>query len=121
MVVPMRVKTDFWVKAYVRRRTAEGCFAAVVAHGDDNAGAIYIKINRLDGQVILFGPAPAGLDGIESERRFSQVHKAPTIGEPEADERLSRERGFDADLWVVEVEDRRGQHGLDGWLATALD
>ncbi len=115
----MRVRSDIWVKAYVRRRTAEGCFTAIVAHGDDMAGAIYIKINRLDGAVLLFGPAPAGLDGVDTERRFTLLHATPTILETAADARLGLERGFDSDIWIVEVEDRRGDHGLDGWLATS--
>lgn len=114
----MRIRTDIWVKAYVRRRVAEGCFAGVIAHGDDIAGAIYIKINRLDGQVTVFGPAPAELDEADTERRFVCEHKTPTLPEAEADLRISRQREFDNDLWVIEVEDRRGEHGLDGWLAT---
>ncbi len=117
----MRIRSDIWVKAYLRRRTTEGCFAAVIAHGDDTAGAIVIKINRLDGQVTVFGPAPQGLDDVDTERRFVCIHKTPTLPEPEADARIARERAFDTDLWVVEVEDRRGEHGLDGWLATALN
>jgi hypothetical protein len=114
----MRIRSDIWVKAYVRRRTAQGCFAGVTAHGDDMAGAIYIKINRLDGQVVVFGPAPAGMDEVDTERRFACVHKTPTLLEAEADAQISRQREFDSDLWVIEVEDRRGEHGLDGWLAT---
>ena len=116
----MRIRSDIWVKAYVRRRTADGCFAGVIAHGDDMAGAIVIKINRLDGQVVIYSPAPQGLDGVDTERRFIRNHKTPTLPEADADARIAREREFDSDLWVVEVEDRRGAHGLDGWLATDL-
>ena len=114
----MRVKTEIWVKAYVRRRNSEGCFTAIVSHGDDMAGAIWIKINGLDGGVALYGPAPAGLDAVDTERRFERKHRTPTVPEIEADARLQREKSFDSDLWIIEVEDRRREHGLEGWLAT---
>ena len=117
----MRTTTELWVKAYVRRRAGEGCFAGVLAHGDDRAGAIWIKINALNGEAALYSPAPAGLDTVETERRFVRSHTPPAIPERDVDARLAREREFDPDLWIVEVEDRRGEHGLDGWLATPSD
>ncbi|HKL44678.1 MAG TPA: DUF1491 family protein, partial [Roseovarius sp.] len=33
--------------------------------------------------------------------------------EAEVDAAITRQRGFDPDLWVVEVEDRAGRHLLD--------
>jgi hypothetical protein len=33
--------------------------------------------------------------------------------EAEVDAALARQRGFDPDLWVIEVEDRAGRHLLD--------
>ena len=44
--------------AYVRRCPYRGAFAAVRRHGAEEAGAVYIKVNRLDGTGILYGPAP---------------------------------------------------------------
>ncbi len=32
--------------------------------------------------------------------------------EREVDETITRQRGFDPDLWVIEVEDRQGRHLL---------
>ena len=113
----MRVRTDFWVKAYLRRRFGEGLAGGVTRHGDDMAGAIYIKINRLDGTVALFGPAPQSLDAQDLERRWAPAHKAQFVPEAEADATLARASEFDSDLWVIEIEDRAGRHGLEGWLA----
>ncbi len=112
----MRLRTEFWVKAYVRRCAIEGASAVVVRHGDDDAGAIFIKVNRLDGTCFVFGPAPAGLSGAESDRRWI-AHLSPQgISESEADTFLARETSFDSDLWLVEVEDRKGRHFLDDQL-----
>ncbi|MFA5901503.1 MAG: DUF1491 family protein [Hyphomicrobium sp.] len=117
----MRLRAEFWVKAYIRRCAVEGASAVVVRHGDDAAGAIYIKVDRLDGTCFLFGPAPAGLDGAESDRRWVSCLNAAGAECAAADSYLAREANFDSDLWVIEVEDRRGRHFLDDSLVTGAD
>ena len=66
----MRLKSEIWVKAYLRRCQHEGADAVLVRRGDTDAGAIYIKVSRLDGTAALFGPAPAGLDEAREDRRW---------------------------------------------------
>ncbi len=72
----LRLRSDIWVKAYIRLCGSTGTMAAVVRHGDDDAGAIFIKVNRLDGTCALFGPAPAGLD--EADRSSTAGRRKPT-------------------------------------------
>lgn len=108
----MRLKSEIWVKAYVRRCQVALASAMVVRHGDDEAGAIYIKVARLDGTAALYGPAPAGLDSGESDRQFA-MHLKPGTADRSVEETLARQHEFDSDLWVVEVEDREGRHFLD--------
>lgn len=115
----MRLKAEIWVKAYVRRCASAGVPAVVVRHGDDDAGAIYIRINRLDGTSLLFGPAPAGLDGAEQDRLWVAHYPLPGAPDETVDARMAREYDFDRDLWLVEVEDRAGRDFLEGWLAPA--
>jgi hypothetical protein len=55
LLKPMRLKTGIWVAAYLRRCNVEGVFAAVRRHGAEEAGAIFVKINRLDGTGALYG------------------------------------------------------------------
>jgi hypothetical protein len=113
----MRLKSEIWVKAYVRRASGDGRQAYVVNHGDDDAGAIYIRINRLDGTSLLFGPAPSTLSGAETDRRWVDLFKGVARADTEVDAYLERESRTDPDLWIIEVEARDGAHGLDGWLA----
>src|SRR5689334_24184130 len=54
----MRLKTGIWVAAYLRRCNVEGIFAAVRRRGAEEAGAVFVKVNRLDGTGALYGPAP---------------------------------------------------------------
>ena len=112
----MRLKAEIWIKAYLRHCAVAGLAAAVVRHGDDDAGAIYIRINRLDGTSLLFGPSPAGFAGADEDRRW--VPALSGLAEPDADIEayLERQAKFDPDLWLVEVEARDGRHLLEGWL-----
>ena len=112
----MRLKAGIWVKAYIRRLSGEGIMAAVVRHGDDDAGAIFVRVNRLDGTSMLFGPAPAGLEEAQADRPIMALFDGRTVSDDEADAYLARQRSFDSDLWIVEVEARDGRHCLDDWL-----
>jgi len=112
----MRLKSEIWVRAYLKRCRAEGADALLARHGDDDAGAIYIKVSRLDGTAILFGPAPAGLDETREDRRWEALKSGPSA-EADVDAFLERQVSFDADVWIVVVEDRAGRHFLDDWLS----
>ncbi len=111
----MRLKSGIWVAAYIRRCHGEGAYAVVRRRGAEEAGALFIKINRLDGTADLYGPAPQSAfdEARPSERAFSPCFRAQPAGEAEVDAYLARQVKFDPDLWVVEVEDRAGAHRLD--------
>ncbi|MFA5950572.1 MAG: DUF1491 family protein [Hyphomicrobium sp.] len=114
----MRLKSEIWVKAYVRRCASAGRQAYVMRHGDDDAGAIYIRINRLDGTSLLFGPAPTGLDGIASERLWVACLDPRGVSDASVEAFLEREARVDPDVWIVELEASDGSHCLEGWLAS---
>ncbi len=112
----MRLKSAIWVSAYLRRCSVEGAFAAVRRHGADEAGAIFIKISRLDGSATLYGPAPQSVfdEDQPADRLFTAVAGgAEPIAEADVEARLAREIKFDPDIWIIEVEDRAGRHFLD--------
>jgi hypothetical protein len=88
-----------------------------VRHGDDDAGAIFIRVSRLDGTSLVFQPAAAGLDEADRDRRFMPAAGGRAVADDEADAYLRRQAEFDPDLWIVEVEARNGRHFLDDWLA----
>ncbi len=111
----MRLKSEIWAKAYLRRLAGEGIAAVVVRRGDADAGVILIKISHLDGRADLFGPAPAGYDGTDGDRRWVRV--AGPVSDSDIEQRLATEIRLDRDVWVLEVEDRGGRHFLDDWLA----
>ena len=109
----MRLKSEIWVKAYIRRCSTEGVPAMIVRRGQSDAGAIFIKVNQLDGTALVLGPAPAGFEDSETERLWSPCHGDDAMGDSDADAYLSRQAAFDTDIWVIEIEDRQGRHFLE--------
>ncbi|PZO81660.1 MAG: DUF1491 domain-containing protein [Mesorhizobium amorphae] len=99
----MRLTSDFWVSALVRRVSAEGGFGAVVRRGAAEAGAVFIVVRDRMGNVRLYAPAPQTSYGEDrpSERVFVE-NAVPD--EAALDARLEREKRFDPDFWVVEIE-----------------
>lgn len=108
----MRLKSEIWVRAYLRRCQIENVPAVIVRRGDEAAGAIFISVARLDGTVELYGPAPAGLSGSETDRRWVRCLGPRPVGQAEAKHYLARQREFDPDIWIIEIEDRAGRHFL---------
>ena len=102
-----RLTAEFWVQAYLTRLRLADIPGFVVAHGDDTAGAVLVKLNTLDGQARLF---QRGFDLMSGARRWDVLAEG---AEGDVDAAISRQRGFDPDLWVIEVEDRAGRHLLD--------
>jgi hypothetical protein len=86
--------------------------AVVVRRGDPDAGAIILRLNRLDGTSHVFSQArtPAGVlawaraTGSDAEGRLANA---------EADAYIERQRKFDPDLWVLEIEDPARRYSLD--------
>ncbi len=71
----MRVTTDFWVSALMRRVFAEGGFAAIARRGAAEAGAMFVVTRNRIGQSTLFGPAPqSAYDSARpDDRQFSSL------------------------------------------------
>jgi hypothetical protein len=108
----MRLKSEIWVKAYLRRCVVAGANGVVARHGDDDAGAIFIKVVRADLKVAVFSPAPAGLEDADIDRRWVKSFSGAFVSEEDAQAMLERQVSFDSDVWIVEIDDREGRHFL---------
>lgn len=111
----MRLKSGIWVAAYLRRCATEGAFAAVRRRGAEEAGAVFVKIDRLDGTAELYGPAPqtAFEDARPIDRAFVACLKTQPAPAADAEDYLRKQIRFDPDIWIVEVEDKAGRNFLD--------
>ncbi|MYM56747.1 DUF1491 family protein [Thalassovita mangrovi] len=103
----MRLTARIWVDAYLTRLRLYDIPAFVVSHGDDTAGAVLIKLNTLDGRAVAY---QRSFDLMTGARKWMELVAGE---ERDVDAAIAKQRGFDPDLWVVEVEDRQGRHLLD--------
>jgi hypothetical protein len=111
----VRLKSGIWVAAYIRRCQIEGAQAMLRRRGAEEAGAVFIKISRLDGTAQVFSPAPqtAFDEARPADRAFVSSLKNEPASEADAEAYLARQIKFDPDVWIVEVEDRAGRNFLD--------
>jgi hypothetical protein len=111
----MRLKTALWVAAYLRRCNVEGIFAVVRRRGAEEAGAIFVRVTRLDGTSDLFGPAPLSAfhAAQDAARAFTPSLAKQSAPDADVEAYLARQVKFDPDVWIVEVEDRHGRNFLD--------
>ena len=103
----MRLTAGIWVSAYLARLRLADIPAFVVRRGDDTAGAVLVKLNTLDGKATCF---QRSFDLMTGERRWVELTSGD---EAKVDDAIARQRSFDPDLWVIEVESREGRHLLD--------
>ncbi|MFY0662709.1 MAG: DUF1491 family protein [Shimia sp.] len=103
----MRLTAEFWVHAYLARLRLADIPAFVVAHGDDTAGAVLVKLNTLDGKAVVY---QRSFDLMSGARKWVVLVEGD---EADVDATLARQRSFDTDAWVIEVEDGQGRHLLD--------
>lgn len=97
--------------AFVRRHNDIGHMCVVARRGDPIAGQVYIEVDHLDGTRSLYTPAPVisrGDDaGLVFQRRFDHV-------EPDTvRQRIARETDFDPDLWVLSIDLRGDDLGIE--------
>jgi hypothetical protein len=95
-----RLKTHIQVQALVRRCDLAAIGVVVTARGDPDAGTILIKLyDRETGTTVLTQTRRA--DGTLAWMRATG---AAPVDESAADTYIARQRQYDSDLWVVEIE-----------------
>jgi hypothetical protein len=103
-----RLKAGFFVKALIRRAEVAGASAFVVRRGAEEAGAVMLKVSRLDGTCVVLDRARRG-DG--------ELVWVKPLGDSTDDAATTkffeRQIRFDPDLWIVEIEDRQGRAFVD--------
>ncbi|MBE7733679.1 DUF1491 family protein [Devosia faecipullorum] len=107
----MSLRSDIWCMAFVRRHNDLGNMCVVARRGDPIAGQIFIAVDHLDGTNSLYTPAPMlSRDegaGLVFQRRFNHAEPAKIR------ERIEREVDFDPDLWVLSLDMRGEDPGIE--------
>lgn len=103
-----RLKASIWVDAEIRRCRVAGIDAYLVQRGEESAGAILIKHNAFDDGCVVYTPATAS----DGRRAWARGTGDDPVPETDADAYIARQRGYDPDLWVVEIEDPKREWQL---------
>ena len=105
-----RLKSRVWIQALIRRCDLAVIPSAVVARGDDDAGAILLKFNGRDGGCFVL----AQVRSQDGELVWMRATGSAAVAEAEADSYIKRQRRRDPDLWVIEIESGSEAILIDG-------
>ena len=108
-MIEASLKSEIWIKALLRVCDLRMLRAYVLARGDPDAGAVLIKLNKLDGTAQVFSQTR----GIDGERCWLSTTGAAPVEEAYADTQIHRQIGSDPDLWVIEIEDPNNEYEFD--------
>ncbi len=103
-----RLKAGIFVRALIRRAEVAGAQAYVVKKGAEEAGAVFLKVARLDGTCTILNQARAGEGELVWARPLGEA-----CDEARASVYFAKQMKFDPDLWIVEIEDRDGRAFVD--------
>ncbi len=103
-----RLKAGIFVRALIRRVQVEGASAFILRSGAEEAGAIILKVAKLDGTVLVLNQ----VRNAKGELAWAQVLGGWT-DEARASEWCHKQVKLDPDVWVVEIEDREGRTFVD--------
>ena len=102
-----RLRSKIWVQAYLKRLELQTIAAYVMAHGDDQSGAILVKISKMDGFAELHQKT---FDLQNNRNVWVKILEDLDV---EIDIFLEKQKANDPDLWIIEVESSNGQNYLD--------
>ncbi len=103
-----RLKAGIFVRALIRRVEAAGASAYVVRKGTEEAGAVYLKLSRLNGIYTILEQVRRGAGDLAWMKPIGDA-----VDDERANAYFDKQVRFDPDLWIVEIEDRDGRAFVD--------
>ena len=106
MVLEARLRTSVWVSAEIRRCESQFLSAVVIHKGDKERGLVLIKQYVAAQGCRIFTQTRDAEDHLIWHQPLGDEY----LIEQKADSYIKRQCDFDEDLWVIEVEDVKGQY-----------
>lgn len=108
----MSLRAEIWCAAFVRRHNNLGSICVISRRGDPIAGQVWVEVDHLDGNSSLFCPAPRILlDEDDDTWRFEC--RLDRVSYDLVKKRVDQEAKFDPDFWLLTLESRKGDYGLE--------
>ena len=109
----VRLTSAIWFGVFMRRESERGAFVAVAKKGAQQAGALYVLHDHMDGTCCLYAPAPQALidAATDDDRQFEKVME--NRSRQEVTDYLEKQQRFDPDLWIIETEGGSGAPSID--------
>jgi len=100
----VKLKAKLWVQAQIRLCDGLNVPVAVLRSGDPDAGAVLVKIAQSqDGWQVL-----SRIRDLDGNLAWFAGSGAAPVPEAEAEAYIARQAARDPDLWVLEIDGRRG-------------
>ncbi|MBV9332226.1 MAG: DUF1491 family protein [Alphaproteobacteria bacterium] len=103
-----RLKAGIFVRAIIRRAEVAGAQAYVLRKGSEEAGAVFLKVSRLDGTCTVLDQVRQGEGQLAWIKPLGE-----NVDEARAGTYFEKQMRLDPDLWIVEIEDREGRAFID--------
>jgi GMP synthase (glutamine-hydrolysing) len=103
-----RLISAIQVQAIIRRAQLAGAHAFLLRRGQQEAGALFLKLSRLDGSFTILNQARRGDGELVWTRPLGD-----SADEPAVNAYLEKQLRFDPDLWILEIEDSQGRAFVD--------
>ena len=108
------LKAEIIINAGIRAAEREFASAYVTKKGDVDAGAIFVKINTLDGKAKLFARSSLyDFDENKYKVSFQDLYPSQIMLVDDIDNRIFKEINIDMDCWVIEIEDKKGYNPFE--------
>lgn len=105
-----RIKSDLWVAAQIRLCDRLTVPAVVVRKGDPDSGAILVRVEDADRNVVVW----TQITNLDGERGWMRGTGPQPVSAEEAESYVKRAVDRDYDIWILDIEDRHGRYRLDG-------
>ncbi|MCK5425279.1 MAG: DUF1491 family protein [Emcibacter sp.] len=100
------IKTSLWISAEIKK--CDGLFLpmTILHRGDEGRGLVLIK-QYIAGQGCILHTRKRDMNG---QLGWYNPLGQDAVDEAKADEYIVRQRQYDEDLWVVEIDDPKAQY-----------
>lgn len=98
---------DLFIGARARVAAQQGVPLTVVRRGDPSSGTILVRITLLNGTSRVLVETR-----VEDAAVWMPATRTDPMVDTEADAYLSKQAATDPDVWIVEIEDKKGRNWL---------